>query len=156
MILLFLGLMLANFIFLIAATVIAYTGVGPGHRLIGALAAIVCTAVHCIVFTYFIATAKWIEHAIAVKHLDPAIFQQTRRFKKIAFPAALSAMALAITTAIIGGAVDNHYLSPAWHHVLAMLLLAGNIAAAAVEYRAIRDNGKLIDTILGKIEATSR
>jgi len=153
MIILFLGLMLANMGFLIATAVLGY--MGRSHMLMGALAALVCTAVHCVVFTYFIATGKWIEHAIAVKGLDPAILAQHRSFKKLAFPAALGTMALAITTAIIGGAVDNHYLSPAWHHVLAMVLLAGNLGAAAVEYRAVRDSGLLIDSILGKINATS-
>ena len=107
------------------------------------------------VFTYFIATGKWIEHAILVKQLDPKIALPTRTFKAAAFPAALGSMTLAITTAIIGAAVDNQYLSPAWHHVLAMLLLVGNLGAAFVEYRAIRDNGVLIDTILAQIGATT-
>src|SRR5437588_3816391 len=32
-----------------------------------ALAAILCVAVHCIVATYFMATAKWAQHAVSVK-----------------------------------------------------------------------------------------
>jgi hypothetical protein len=155
MTLLFLGLMLANFIFLIAAAVVGYRGMAHWHFLIGALAAIVSTAVHCIVFTYFIATGKWIEHAIALKQLDPGLMQRTRVFKRMAFPAALGGMTLAISTAIVGGAVDNHYLAPAWHHVMAMMLLGGNVVIAVIEYRAIRDNGVLIDGILEEIKARS-
>jgi hypothetical protein len=152
---LFLGLMLANFVCLIATAVVGYTGVMHWHRLFGALAAIVCCAVHCVVFTYFIATGKWIEHAILVKGLEAKVAEPTRPLRRGAFAAALSIITLAIATAIVGAAVDNFYLSPPWHHVMAMGLLAGNVGAGIVEYRCIRDNGLVIDDILARINATS-
>src|SRR5438046_320880 len=145
MILLFLGLMLANFTCLIIVSFLGYGGPGPGHRLFGALAAIVCVGVHCVVFTYFIATGRWIAHAIWIKQLEPTLAAPTRPLRKAAFAAALSMMTLAILTAIIGAAVDNQYLSPPWHQVLAILLLAGNILAGLVEFHAIRGNGLVID-----------
>lgn len=148
---LFLGLMLANFICLIATAAVGYAGLMHWHRLFGALAAIVCTGVHCVVFTYFIATGKWIEHAILVKGLEPKIAEGTRPLRRGAFAAALSIITLAIVTAIVGAAVDNFYLSPLWHHVMAMVLLAGNVGAAIVEYRCIAANGELIDGILARI-----
>ena len=151
MIVLFLGLMLANFVCLIATAVVGYAGLTHWHRLFGALAAIVCCGVHCVVFTYFLATGKWIAHAILVKGLEPAIAAPTRPLRRAAFAAALSVIALAITTASVGAAVDNQYLSPLWHHALAMALLAGNVAAAVVEYRSIRDNAGVIDGVLGRI-----
>ena len=154
MIALFLGLMLANFVCLIATAVVGYTGAMHWHRLFGALAAIVCCGVHCVVFTYFIATGKWIEHAILVKGLLTNLALGTRPLRRGAFAAALSIITLAIATAIVGAAVDNLYLSPIWHHVLSMVLLAGNLGAAIVEYRCIRDNGLLIDDILARINAT--
>ena len=155
MTLLFLGLMLANFVCLIATAVVGYTELLHWHRLFGALAGIVCCGVHCVVFTYFIATGKWIEHAILVKQLDPALAKPTRPLRRSAFAAALSVIALAIATPIVGAAVDNLYLSPPWHHVMAMVLLAANLAAAVVEYRCIRDNGLVIDDILARVNATS-
>jgi len=151
MIVLFLGLMLANFASLIATAVLGYAGLESWHRLAGSLAAIVCCGVHCVVFTYFIATGKWMAHAILVKGLEPGIAQPTRPLRKAAFAAALGVITLAIATAIVGAAVDNQYLSPVWHHALAMVLLAGNLVAAAVEYRSIRDNGLVIDGILARI-----
>src|SRR4051812_6538495 len=141
MILLFLGLMLANIGFLIATAVLGYASAGASHRLFGALAAIVCCGVHCVVFTYFIATGKWVAHAILIKGLDPAVALPIRMFPKAAFVAALSIISLAIATAIVGAAVDNQYLSPPWHHIMAMVLLAGNFLAAAVEFQAIKGNG---------------
>jgi hypothetical protein len=152
---LFLGLMLANLVCLIGTAVVGYAGLMHWHRVFGALAAIVCCGVHCVVFTYFIATGKWIEHAILVKGLEPRIVEPTRPLRRGAFAAALSVIALTITTAIVGAAVDNQYLSPAWHHLLAMGLLAGNLVGAVVEYRCIRDNGAVIDGILARINAAS-
>src|SRR5437870_4486360 len=155
MILLFMGLMLGNFACLIATAVMGYAGAMAGHRLFGALTAIVCCGVHCVVFTYFIATGRWIAHAIWVKRLEPTLAEPTRPLRKAAFAAALSIITLAIATAIVGAAVDNQYLSPPWHQVLAIALLAGNGVAAWVEFGAIRGNGLVIDGILARINATS-
>src|SRR5688572_31476284 len=105
MIPLFLGLTLVNLLCLGTATALGYMSLGDGgeskgaHILAGALAALVCVGVHCVVFTYFIATAKWIQHAVLVKRLDPALVEPTRSFKLQAFPAALLAMAMVFATA---------------------------------------------------------
>jgi hypothetical protein len=159
MIVLFLGLMLANFVLLIGTAMLGYMGmsggIGSWHRLAGALAAMVCCGVHCVVFTYFVATGKWVAHAILVKGLEPKLAEPIGPLRRGAFVAALSVIGLTIATAIVGAAVDNQYLSPPWHQVLAILLLAGNGVAAFVEYRCIRDNGLVIDAILARINSPS-
>jgi hypothetical protein len=159
MIPLFIGLTAANLLMLGAATGLGYAvqagyPVSPWHILIGALAALLCCAVHCVVFTYFAATAKWVRHAIAVKRLDPALAAPTRSFKAQAFPAAVLAMAVVFVTAVLGAAADNfHGRWPAWHHALAIVSLAVNALVAVVEYRAIERNGRLIDGVLEKVGA---
>src|SRR5260370_30260316 len=68
MISLFLGLTIANLTALLTAIGLGYagaSGMGAGrtwHILAGALAALLCVAVQCVVFTYFMATSKWIRH----------------------------------------------------------------------------------------------
>jgi len=108
-----------------------------------------------VVFTYFVATGKWVGHAILVKQLDPKLAEPIRPLRRAAFAAALGVITLAVITAIVGAAVDNQYVSPVWHHLMAVGLLAGNLVAAAVEYRSIRDNGLVIDGILARINAPS-
>jgi hypothetical protein len=76
MIPLFIGLTLVNLLGLGTAAALGYAAkaghpVGPWHVLSGALATLTCCAVHCVVFTYFAATSKWVRHAIEVKGLDP-------------------------------------------------------------------------------------
>src|SRR5688572_26361856 len=161
MISLFLGLTLANLICLCGAAGLGYLNssgksVGQWHVVAGALAAIVCCAVHCVVFTYFVATAKWIRHAIAVKGLDPALALPTRSFKAMAFPAALGSMTLVFVASCLGAASDAYRISGTWHHLLALTSIAANVAGAAVEYHAISRNGILIDDILARIGIAQR
>lgn len=162
MIRLFLGLTVVNLTALLIAASLGYlhawgrtaAGVGGEHVLAGAIALVICVAVHCVVFTYFIATAKWAQHAITVKALDPAMAEPTRSFKALAFPAALAAMGAVFIAAIFGVALDAKYdISPTWHHLLALASLIVNAWAALVEYTAIRRNAQLIDQILERIAA---
>ena len=161
MIPLFLGLTLVNLLCLGTATALGYMSLGDAgeskgmHILAGALATLVCVGVHCVVFTYFVATAKWVQHAVLVKQLDASLAEPTRSFKKQAFPAALLAMAIVFATAILGAARDNYGIPRAWHHAFAIAALVVNLAVAAVEYRAIARNGRLIDSILAKINGST-
>jgi hypothetical protein len=154
---LFLGLTLVNLLCLGVATALGYMSLSDAgeskgmHILAGALATLVCIAVHCVVFTYFIATAKWVRHAVLVKQLDASLARPTRSFKMQAFPAALVAMAVVFAAAILGAARDNYGIPRVWHHSFAIAALAVNVIVAAVEYRAIARNGRLIDVILKQI-----
>jgi hypothetical protein len=155
MIPLFIGLTAFNLLSLSVAILFAYIWSGTEqaylHQLAGVLATIACCAVHCIVFTYFIATAKWIQHAVAVKRLDPQLMAPTRSFRMQAFPAAMTAMGAVLLAAFSGAAADNRYLDGTWHHVLAWVALGVNAGMAVLEYRAISRNGALIDRILETI-----
>ena len=160
MIPLFLGLTLANILTLCVTGALGYMGATSAssrswHTLAGALATLVACGVHCVVFTYFIATAKWVQHAIAVKHLDPSLAGPTRSFKRQAFPAALVAMAVVFATAVLGAARDNYATPKWWHHSAAVLALVINAAVGVLEYRAIARNGKLIDDVLARAGAVT-
>jgi len=104
--------------------------------------------VHCTVFTYFIATGKWVKEAIQIRHLDPRLAVPTRKFKAKAFPAALAAMMIVFFTAILGVARLSYGISPLWHQAVALISIAVNVAVAVVEYRTIAENARLIDSIL--------
>src|SRR5215207_6711315 len=140
MIPLFLGLTVVNLLCLGTATALGYMSLGDAgeskglHILAGALGTLVCVGVHCVVFTYFIATAKWVQHAVLVKRLDASLAAPTRSFKMQAFRAAR----------------DNYGIPRAWHHASAIAALVVNVVVAAIEYRAIARNARLIDSILAR------
>jgi hypothetical protein len=159
---LFLGLSAANLLCLLITAALGY-GVSSGrrdwatyHQLAGALATLVCCGVHCVVFTYFMATAKWVQHAIAVKQLDKSLAAPTRSFKAQAFPAALLAMASVCAAAFVGAAAVGYGLRPIWHHSVAIVGLLINVVVTFVEFRAIRRNGRLIDGVLVAANADRR
>jgi hypothetical protein len=156
MIPLFTGITLVNLIALAATCALGYavrTGqdLGPYHQLAGVLATLACCATHCIVFTYFMATSKWLQHAISVKGLDRALADPTRSFKRAAFPAALVAMCITFIAAASGAITFSYRIAPPWHHTLAMTAFAINVIVAVIEYRAIARNGRLIDDILARV-----
>lgn len=157
MIPLFLGLTLVNLLCLAVTATLGWNSVHSNpllrqtHVLIGALSALVSVGVHCVVFTYFIATAKWAQHAVMVKKLDAALVAPTRSFKMQAFPAALLAMAATFGAAILGAALDNFMVPRNAHLTAAVIAIAVNLAVAFVEFRAIARNGRLIDSILAII-----
>jgi hypothetical protein len=156
MIPLFLGLTLANLFCLALAATLGYMSahghpLRQTHVLIGALSTLVCVGVHCVVFTYFIATAKWVRHAVMVKKLDAALAAPTRSFKMQAFPAALLAMGSTFVAAMYGAGLDNFMVSRAAHTIPVVVALSINLIVALVELRAIARNGRLIDTVLSKI-----
>ena len=161
MIPLFLGLTGVNLLALAVAVALGYGRGAEGegaarHILAGAIAALVCCGVHCVVFTYFAATAKWVQHAVTVRRLDPALVTPTRSFKAQAFPAALAAMASVFLAAVFGAAADNYAGRwPLWHHATAWAAVAVNLVAAIFEFRAIARNGRLIDTVLAAAAAAA-
>jgi hypothetical protein len=160
MIPLFLGLAISNLLAITTTIALGYISVSGAanmrtwHMLSGALTMLLCVGVNCVVFTYFIATAKWIQHAVTVKNLNPQYTAPTRSFKAQALPASLIAILSVFLTAIGGAAADNRFLSINIHHILALCALAINLGCAAIQYSAISRNGKLIDNILADIPPT--
>ena len=156
MIPLFLGLTLANILTLCVTGTLGYLGTTSAparswHTLAGALATLVACGVHCVVFTYFIATAKWVQHAVATRNLDPGFTTPTRSFRRQAFPAALLAMAITFAAAILGAAHDNFMVSRNVHHATAVAAFVVNVLVAIIEYNAIARNGRLIDSVLAAV-----
>ena len=152
---LFLALTAFNVLCLLLTAALGYafggSTVTQWHALAGVVATITCCAVHCVVFTYFIATAKWVQHAVTVKQLDPSLVGPTRSFKMQAFPAALLAMVVTFAAALCGAASVSYGVSPGYHHVVAWIAVATNVVVALAEYRAIERNGRLIKGILNQI-----
>jgi len=158
MILLFSIITALNLLCLIVAGILGYAGMSnpstsQWHQLFAIFAAIVCAAVHCVVLTYFMATSKWVQHAVSVKKLDINLTRPTRSFKAQAYPAAIAAILLVFIAAFTGAATASYQIRPTLHHALAIATLAVNLIVAYFEYRAIARNGRLIDEILAAIGA---
>lgn len=147
------GLAIWNFLFLGAAFTLGFLRghvVEPRvHLLAGLFAAIFCCLVHAIVFAHFIGSGKWIKRgAVAAAMPDEEhIVKRTKRMKGKTFPFALFSMLFAVACAVLGGAADQHAVSPVVHLVLACLTIAMNAVATLMERSSIIENSALITRV---------
>jgi hypothetical protein len=123
------------------------------HFLTGLTTAIVNLLVHCLIFTYFLGTGRWVKEVkLAYRIPDDPLPRLTRDLKRRVFPPALFAMLAAIATSAAGAAA--HVQAWPWfvHATLATLTLAVNFWAFAVEYDCLRANSGVLDGVLAEVD----
>src|SRR5438874_961324 len=84
------------------------------HFTVGLLTSIGLLLVHCLIFTYFLGTGRWVkEVALAYDLPDYLLPRTTRELKRGTFPPALFAMLSAIATVAVGAGV--HVVDWPWY-----------------------------------------
>lgn len=126
------------------------------HFCLGLTTAIVGLLVHCLIFTYFLGTGRWVkEVAIAYKFTDelPKI---TRELKRRVFPPALYAMLICIAAAAAGAGA--HLQEWPWqvHATLATLTLIINFWAFSVEFDCLNTNARVLVAVLDEVDRIRR
>lgn len=161
MIPIFLGLSAANLLFMLGVFAVGLgafdpsgqpTSLYPPHLLMGMGAGLLCTLAHLSVFTYFMATSKWLAAATEKAGFAPARFQLPARYNKTR--ALLTALAAILCTALamFAGAAADPTIRPWWpgevHLVMAALALGVNLLCTLIEHRLIRRQQQLMDNAL--------
>jgi hypothetical protein len=123
------------------------------HFLVGLFTAIGTLLVHCIIFTYFLGTGRWVkEVGIAYSLPDTPWPKLTRDLKRATFPPALFAMLITIATSAAGTARQLE-VWPFWMHGgLALLTLLINGWAFTLEYGNVATNAGVIDAVLREVD----
>ena len=123
------------------------------HFYLGLFSAIGTLLVHCLIFTYFLGTGRWVkEVGLAYALPDAPLPKLTRELKRKTFPAALFAMLFAIATVAAGAGAQLQTWPWGLHATLAGLTLLVNGWAFVIEYRAVRTNGGVIDQVLVEVD----
>jgi hypothetical protein len=109
--------------------------------------------VHCIIFTYFLGTGRWVkEVTLAYRMPDEPLHKTTRELKRATFPPALFSMLIAIFTSAAGTGV----LFQAWpwyiHAGGATLTVLINLWGFRVEYRNLAANIIIIQAVLAEVD----
>jgi hypothetical protein len=123
------------------------------HFSLGLFAAIDTLLVHCVIFTYFLGTGRWVkEVGLAYGLPDVPWPRLTRDLKRRTFPPALTAMLVTIAAAAAGA--GNQLKEWPWpvHAGLAAAALAVNLWAFRIEYRDVRINAGVIDQVMQETE----
>lgn len=123
------------------------------HFSLGLFTAIGTLLVHCIVFTYFLGTGRWVkEVAQAYRLPDEPYPRWTRELKRSAFPPALSAMLVTIAAAAAGAGAQLQHWPWYVHGGLALAALGVNIWAFRIEWRDLRANGQVMDGVMAEVD----
>src|SRR5215471_16087019 len=123
------------------------------HFHLGLWTAIGILLVHCIIFTYFLGTGRWVkEVSIAYRLPDVPLAKTTRELKRATFPPALFSMLIGIFTSAAGAGV----LFQSWpwyvHSAGAVLTVLINLWAFRVEYRALSANIAVLQAVLTEVD----
>lgn len=158
---LFLILAALNFSALVAAFVIgAMSAFGSDpmggyyvyHFTLGLFSAVGTLLVHCIIFTYFLGTGRWVKEVAGAYDLpDEPLPKKTRELKRVSFPPALFAMLIVIAASAAGAGVQLQAWPWYVHGTLAVLTLVINLWAYWVEFRCLSENGEVLNQVLAEV-----
>lgn len=158
MIPLFFGLTAANLLLMVGVFVLgmftkdmdnAPTFIYPYHITLGVAVGLIAALTHVTVYTYFMATTKWLRAATDKANLDPAFYVEIpMRRKRRALPVSMIAIVATMLCLFAGAGADTTLWPREVHLVTAILAIAVNFACAAAQYILIRDQTRLIHAAL--------
>jgi len=123
------------------------------HFFLGLVTALGLLLAHCLVFTYFLGTGRWVkEVTIAYRLPDEPWHKETRELKRKTFPPALYSMLIAIAAAAAGAGVQLQAWHWTAHAALAFLTLFINLWAFRLEMRNVTLNNAVIQSVLVEVD----
>lgn len=158
----FIGLAISNTIFLFL-TIGTGVGLTSGKVLFGShFSAALFTAfftclVHCVVFTYFIGTGRWVKESVKNGTLKAEEWaSETKKLKAKTYPYALFSMMVVLITVFLGAGVHPGSFFLKWlHQIAAYFSLALNILSFFVEGKFILANTRLLQRAHWHISGSS-
>jgi len=157
---LFIGLTIANLLLLgvvFALGLLLGYGHAPTwysyHVLFAIFAGLMVVFVHLIVYTYFMATTKWLGAAVDKANLpvDQYVTPSAQR-KRRAFAVVMTAIVVTMLTMFSGAAADTvRHWPPMIHLISGIATLVANGLCALAEYKLISEQGRLMDSALAEL-----
>jgi hypothetical protein len=131
----------------------AATSIYVMHFLFGLLTGVATLLTHCLIFTYFLGTGRWVkEVTLAYELPDEPWHKLTRELKRATFPPALAAMLVTIATAAAGAGAQLQSWHWTVHFTLAIATLCVNFWAFRLEYRNLVRNGQTLDEVMVEVD----
>jgi hypothetical protein len=123
------------------------------HFLFGVFTGVGTLLVHCLIFTYFLGTGRWVrEVTLAYGLPDEPLYRRTRDLKREVYPRALAAMLVTIATAAAGAGVQLAGWHWGVHFGLATAALLINLVVSYREYLAVAENVTILDRVLAEVD----
>jgi hypothetical protein len=123
------------------------------HFVLGLFTAVGTLLVHCLIFTYFLGTGRWVKEVTLAYGLpDEPWHKETRELKRKVFPPALFAMLITIAAAAAGAGAQLQEWPWTVHATLATAALLINLWAFRAEYRYLAANVVVLDGLLAEVD----
>lgn len=123
------------------------------HWVFGLITVNISLLVHCLIFTYFLGTGRWVkEVTIAYKLPDEPWHKQTRELKRQTFPPALFSMLFGIAAAAAGAGAQLQAWHWTIHMTLGILTLLVNLWAFRIELRNLTLNAAVIEEVMVEVD----
>src|SRR5262245_14587954 len=123
------------------------------HFLFGLFTAVGTLLAHCLIFTYFLGTGRWVKEVTLAYDLpDEPWHKRTRELKRRTFPPALAAMLVTIATAAAGGGAQLQGWPWQVHFTLGIVTLLVNAWAFRLEYYNVETNARTLDEVLTEVD----
>lgn len=155
----FLTLAATNALALVAAYAVGWWSKLTGgevfvlHFLLGLFTAVGTLLTHCLIFTYFLGTGRWVKEVTLAYDLpDEPWHKRTRELKRATFPPALAAMLIVIATAAGGAGVQLQAWPWHVHFALGTAALLVNLWAFRLEYRNVTANAATLEEVLREVD----
>jgi len=123
------------------------------HFLCGLFTAVATLLVHCLIFTYFLGTGRWVrEVTLAYDLPDEPLYKTTRDLKRKTFPPALFAMLIVIAVAATGGGRQLQGWPYQIHLYGAIAAIVLNFWAYRIEFRNLRRNEEILAGVYREVD----
>ena len=123
------------------------------HFLFGLFTSVGTLLTHCLIFTYFLGTGRWVkEVTIAYDLPDAPWHKRTRDLKRQTFPPALAAMLITIATAAGGAGAQLQQWPWLLHFTLGLAAVVVNFWAFRLEYRNVTENSDILEDVLKEVD----
>lgn len=119
------------------------------HITYGIFSTMVTLLAHSMMMFYLIGKGKAVKDAMAEGGITGDYYRRIAAARKPVFSIATLAMALTMTTAILGASVDTGVLPPIVHAMIAYAAITSNAAAAKIEIDALGESSRVVSEVNG-------
>ena len=144
---------LVGFAGLVGTVVLGLTGADIGrHISYGIFSTLITLLAHSMTMFYLIGKGKAVKEALAEHKVTGDYYRRIAAARKPVFSAAALAMAMTMTTAILGASVDTGVAPPLVHAMVAYGAIVSNLAALKIEAGALTTSSRIVtelDRLIG-------
>jgi len=133
---------------LVATAVLGLRGADISrHISFGIFSTLITLLAHSMMMFYLIGKGKAVRDAMAEHSVAGDYYRRIAVARKPVFGMATLAMAVTMTTAILGASVDTGVLPPMVHAMIAYGAIACNLAAGKIEIDALLQSSRIVDEV---------